>query len=66
MKTEFKCWTIKVNLNTRWRWVTELHPLAALCPGRTLEPTEQEAGWAPEPVWTFWRTEKPLATTGIW
>jgi hypothetical protein len=65
-KTEFKCRTIKVNLSTRWRWVTELHALAALCLGRTLEHIEQEAGWAAEPVWTFWRTEKPLATTGIW
>ena len=24
-------------------------------------PTEEEAGWAPEPVWTFWRGEKSLA-----
>jgi hypothetical protein len=21
-------------------------------------PTEQEAGWAPEPVWAFWRGKK--------
>jgi len=24
-----------------------------------------EAGWTPEPVWTLWRTEKSLTTTGI-
>ena len=25
---------------------------------RTLVPTEQEAGWTPELVWSFWRREK--------
>jgi hypothetical protein len=28
-------------------------------------PNQQEAGWAPEPVATFWRREKSLAHTGI-
>jgi hypothetical protein len=23
----------------------------------------QKAGWAPEPVWALWRSEKPLDTT---
>jgi hypothetical protein len=23
-----------------------------------------EAGWAPEPVWTLWKIEKPLAPAG--
>ena len=27
-------------------------------------PTEYEAGWATEPVWTFWKIEKPLDPTG--
>jgi hypothetical protein len=36
----------------------QLHALAALLPGKEpMVPTEQEAGWAPEPVWT-WCEEK--------
>jgi len=27
-------------------------------------PIEQEAGWAPEPVWMLWRKEKILASAG--
>jgi hypothetical protein len=27
-------------------------------------PIQYEAGWAPEPVWTFWKREKPLDPTG--
>jgi hypothetical protein len=30
----------------------QLHALAALPPGGTLEPIEYKAGWTPEPVWT--------------
>ena len=29
------------------------HTAATLLPGRGLAPIQQEAGWAPEPVWTF-------------
>ena len=29
-----------------------------------LIPTEQENGWAPESVWTFWRRQKSLAFAG--
>ena len=32
---------------------------------RTPVPTEQEADWAPEPIWTFCRTEKSLASIKI-
>jgi len=28
-------------------------------------PTEQDAGCAPELVWTFWRREKSLSSAGI-
>ena len=32
---------------------------------RTQVPTEEEAGWAPQTVWTFWRTEKSIARIAI-
>jgi hypothetical protein len=41
------------------------HPGRALPPGRgPLVPTEQEAGWAPEPVWTQRLEEKSSAPVG--
>jgi hypothetical protein len=40
----------------------ELDAPAALPPGE--EPTGQEAGWAPEPVWTLWRRETSLVLAG--
>jgi hypothetical protein len=37
----------------------QLHAPAALLPEKsTLAPIVDEAGWAPEPVWTLWKTEK--------
>jgi hypothetical protein len=37
----------------------QLHVPAALPLGKEpTVPTGQEAGWAPEPVWTLWRREK--------
>jgi hypothetical protein len=29
------------------------------------EPTGQEAGWCPQPVWTMWHAEKSLVPAGI-
>ena len=35
---------------------SKLHVPVALPPAKERSvPTEQEAGWAPEPVWTFWK-----------
>jgi hypothetical protein len=30
---------------------------------KTLVPTQQDAGWAPAPIWTFRKTEKSVAPT---
>jgi hypothetical protein len=43
----------------------QLHAPAILPPEKEpLVLIGQEAGWAPEPVWTLWRREKPLAASG--
>jgi hypothetical protein len=42
----------------------QLHALAALPPVKDRPvPTGQEAGWAPNPVWSLWRREQTLAPT---
>jgi len=41
----------------------QLHAPAALPLGKEpLVPTEYEAGWDPEPVWTWWREKFPAPT----
>jgi hypothetical protein len=40
-------------------------PLALLLGKEPLMPIEKKAGWAPEPVWTFGRSEKSLTPAGI-
>jgi len=43
----------------------QLHATAALPLEREhAGSTEQESGWASNPVWTIWRRENPLALTG--
>jgi hypothetical protein len=43
----------------------QLHGPAALSPRKeTLVSIEQEAGWAPEPVWALWWREKSPAPAG--
>jgi len=41
----------------------QLHVQYALPQDRTPVPTEQRAGWAPEPVWTVLEKGKPLVRT---
>jgi hypothetical protein len=43
------------------RW--SAHSLADSSPERNPVPAEQEAGWAPEPVWTFCRRDKSPTPT---
>ena len=43
----------------------QLHALAALPAGKECPaPTEYQAGWAPQSVWTLWRRENSLAHEG--
>jgi hypothetical protein len=47
----------------------QLHSPATLPLGwETLGPTEEEDGWAPEPVWTQWQRQKnpTIASAGKW
>ena len=52
---------VALNIGARYSGVVNITPP----PLFTLEvnpvPIEQEAGWVPETVWTFWRREKYLA-----
>ena len=53
-----------LNLGSRWRWAN--FTLRQFYPQKkTPVPTEQEVGWAPAPVWTFWRTENSFCPTGF-
>jgi hypothetical protein len=54
-----------LNLGTRWRSVVSftdwlIYPLES-----TPLPIEWKAGWARESVWTLWRREKSVASTGF-
>jgi hypothetical protein len=54
------------DLGTRWGWVISVTPGRALPLGKGPPiPIGQEAGWAPEPVWTPTLEENPLALPGI-
>ena len=44
-----------LNLGTKWEWVDNFTPRPLYPQERTRVPTEQDAVWAPEPVWTIWR-----------
>jgi hypothetical protein len=54
-----------LNLGTRWGWVVSIMPRPRFTPGeRTPGTIVQEAGWAPEPVWTQRLEEKSSASVG--
>jgi len=46
------------------RWSGQLHAPADWTEGKTPVSTEWDLGWAPEPVWAFWRTEIFLPLSG--
>jgi len=42
----------------------QLHAVAVLLSEKAFSvPNEEEAGWAPEQVWTFWRRDKSPAVS---
>lgn len=49
------------NLDTRRRWVVNVTPRM-----QNLISVEQEASWAPEMVWTFWRRKIFRTVADIW
>jgi hypothetical protein len=55
-----------LNLSTRYKWIVNFTPqlLNPHPPPKKIShiPTKQEAQWAPEPVWTFWRKKRTLMT----
>jgi hypothetical protein len=54
-----------LNLGTRWGWVVNITPWLRFTLGKgPPAPIEQEAGWAPEPVWTQRQEEKSSASVG--
>ena len=53
------------NLSTEIKVDEQSHALASLTLRKSLGTLVEEAGWAPGPVWRFWRRENPLPTLGF-
>jgi len=53
-----------LNLDTRRGSVVNFTPRPLFSWERTPIPAEKDAGWAPEPVWSFWRNLLPLPGFG--
>jgi hypothetical protein len=53
------------NLSTEIKVGDQHHALASLSQGQSLATLVEEAGWAPGPVWRFWRRENSLPTLGF-
>jgi hypothetical protein len=52
-----------LNLGTKWGWVVSITTRPRFTPGKGPPvPIEQEAGWAPEPVWMQRLEEKSSAS----
>jgi hypothetical protein len=54
-----------LGLGTSWRWVVSFTPLPLYPLERAPVPSLQDIGWTPEPVWTIWRSENFLTTSGL-
>ena len=54
-----------INLGSRWRYVNNLTLWPFYRPERVPVFVEEEAGWAPEPVWTVLENRKSLASAEI-
>jgi hypothetical protein len=46
-----------LDLGASWRWVVSFIPRPLYSRIEPPVPIGQEAGWAPEPIWTTWRSE---------
>ena len=54
-----------LNLDTRSRRIVSFLSRSLYAREVTAISTEYEAGWTLEPVWKFWRRDKPLASAKI-
>jgi hypothetical protein len=46
-----------LDLDARWRFMGNLTTRPFYPQGNCPQPIEYEAGWAPQPVWAFWRRQ---------
>ena len=54
-----------LNLDSKWRWVFQLHAPAACLRDWSTVPVEQETAWVPELLMTFRRREKLTVLPGF-
>ena len=56
-----------LNPGARWKLNHQHHKAATLLPVKNQRYLlEEKAGWAPEPIWTFWRKDRSLSPARIW
>lgn len=56
--------SVILNFCTKWSLLTRFRLRPIYTRKRTTEPIQNETAWGPNLVWTLWRTEKFLASTG--